>query len=91
MNKKWVWYVCAVLLCCGSLAFISIAKQSDNNRNATLLNSLAKQKASLIQNGNEAEYQAKLDALTGKATVGHPTKVGQGAVDENLSTSQATE
>ena len=63
MNKKWVWYVCAVLLCCGSLAFVSIAKQS-GNVNSAMLNSLAKQKAGLIQSGQQADYQAKLDLLT---------------------------
>lgn len=68
MNKKWLWYVCAVLLCCGSLAFVSIAKQTSKNNNQALLNSLAKQKADLIAKGQGDEFVAKMQKLSSPAS-----------------------
>ncbi len=66
MNKKWLWYVCAVLLCCGSLAFYSYATQSDSAKRLSpqAQKSLAQAKRELAQQGRFDEIDAKIQSLS---------------------------
>lgn len=77
MNKKWLWYVCAVLLCCGSLAFYSYATQSDSAKRLSpqAQKSLAQAKRELAQQGRFDEIDAKIQSLSSMNEVKAPSQV----------------
>ena len=66
MNKRWLRYVSAMLLCCGALAFYAFATQ--NNDVKTVLTpaqdkNLAASKQVLVDQGRADDFLAKRDEV----------------------------